>query len=263
MGLFANPRSEPRRTPTRTVFGDHQPNPEELGAMERRARLFMACASVLREDPLASPDANVTPIGDGIGLEDLVGRITPIFAKDRSLIYWTALRGALTILYVHTWDPESRSVPFWPAVERVMGVGLLSEPADPNRVYGVAPEWDSRLSARQREDALGIHGTVLFRLGDYERYSRMPIDDVLADPSLRMSDAVALDVIAWSAVAALRLGLPVREQPLPDLLEQPGWYIDPLWGEADRYWDGADWTARCRVRQGRKYLEAEQALNRR
>jgi hypothetical protein len=245
------------------MFGDAQPNPERPGSLQRRTRLFLACAELLREDPLASPHARKTPIGDGVGLENLVGQIAPVFARERSLIYWTALRGALAYLYINTWgDPESHTVPFYPTVELVMGVGLLSHPKDPVPIRGVAPQWDSRLSAEQRENVIGIYSTIGVRLSDYERYSQLSIDDVLADPSMRMSDAVALDVIAWSAVAMLRLDLVDQGNPQPDLLEQPGWYTDPLWGEAERYWDGTDWTANCRAKQGNTYVEMKQPLNR-
>jgi len=80
----------------------------------------------------------------------------------------------------------------------------------------------------------------------------MSLRDVKAQQSLFPGQAVALDIIAWAAVAELRLGLAddlLATFPRPDLLETPGWYTEPLFRKAERYWDG-DWTDRCRTPQG-------------
>ena len=249
MGLFSSrPRVEPRLQPRQTIQGHPQTRPEGPGAVQRRFRLFQACLLALRYEPLASVNAELTPVGDGMGLEDLVARIRPLFAQEPSMIYWTLLRGAIGHLYISTWDEQTRTVPFYPAVERAMGVGLLSDPEDPNRVFGVAPEWDSRVTAAQRENILGVYQSVFSLVGDYARYSAMDSGDVLKDPRLQISDTVALDMIAWAAIAVLRLDLASDEVPQPDRLEVPGWYAEPLWGKAERYWDGADWTDRSRAR---------------
>jgi hypothetical protein len=67
---------------------------------------------------------------------------------------------------------------------------------------------------------------------------------------------MALDFIAWSAVALLRteLAQDFLHAPEPDALEQPGWYTDPLWGKAQRYWDGTDWTERVRTSGGQEAI---------
>lgn len=258
MGLFSGYGSEARRQPQRTIDGRVQRDPEVPGSLQRRSRLFLACLRQLSGDPLASPKAEMVPIGDGLGLEGLVAQIAPLFALEQSMIRWTALRGALTNLYVVTWDPSSRQVPFRPVVERVMGVGVVSDLEEAEPAYGFAPGWEQRLDAQQKQAALGIYHSVAHRLADYERYSKLDMSDVLTDKRVRINDAVALDTIAWCAVAMLRLGLGAHagSAPAPDRLDEPGWYTDPLWGKAERYWDGTDWTARCRVRHGGRYVEA-------
>jgi hypothetical protein len=218
--------------------------------MERRFRLFIECVRKLSEDPLSAPSAKRTPIGDGCGMEGLVDKIAPLFEKERSLLRWVALRGALAHLYVMTVDSSSRAVPFLPVVEVAMGVGDVSAaPGTAEPVIDVMPEWVSRLSPEQRTGVIGLFQSLVSRLFDYENYSNLTIDEVNNAPRYRaVNDAMALDYIAWSAVALLRTGLAqdILTAPEPDALELPGWYTDPLWGKAERYWDGTDWTERVR-----------------
>jgi hypothetical protein len=214
--------------------------------MERRLRLFIECVRKLSNDPLAAPSAKGTPIGDGCGMEGLVAQIAPLFEKERSLLRWVALRGALSHLYVMTVDSSSRAFPFLPVVEVAMGVGDVSAtPGTGDPDIDVAPEWASRLSPEQRTGVVGLFTSLVSRLFDYENYSNMAIDEVNDLPQYRVvNDAIALDYIAWSAVALHRTGLAqhILTAPEPDALESPGWYTDPLWAKAERYWDGTDWT---------------------
>lgn len=242
--------------PGRTINGRPQPDPEQPGSLQRRARLFVESMRRIAEDPLASPSARGTPIGDGCGMEGLVARIAPLFDKERSLLRWVALRGAFTYLHIATVDRTSRVLPFSPAVETAMGVGNIAGPDADEPVIDVAPEWASRLSREQRAAVSGVFGALAVRLFDYDRYSQLPIDEVNQDPRCRLNDAMALDFIAWSAVALLRTGLAqdFLAAPEPDALERPGWYADPLWGKAQRYWDGTDWTERARTSDGQEAI---------
>jgi Protein of unknown function (DUF2510) len=224
--------------------------------LQRRARLFVECVRQLADDPLAQPAARGVPIGDGCGMERLVARIDPIFARERSLLRWVALRGALAQLYIMTVDDSSAALPFSPAVETAMGVGDVAPPGATEPVIGVGREWASRLSAEQRQAVVEVFSALAVRVFDYERYSQMSIDEVNQDPRCRLNDAMALDFIAWSAVALLRteLAQSFLHAPEPDALEQPGWYTDPLWGKAQRYWDGDDWTERVRASGGQEAI---------
>src|SRR6202035_4799055 len=146
--------------------------------------------------------------------------------------------------------------PFSPAVETAMGVGDVAPPEAAEPVIGVGREWASRLSAQQRQAVVEVFSALAVRVFDYERYSQMSIDEVNQDPRCRLNDAMALDFIAWSAVALLRteLAQSFLHAPEPDALEQPGWYTDPLWGKAQRYWDGDDWTERVRTSGGQEAI---------
>jgi hypothetical protein len=216
--------------------------------------MFVECIRRLQDDPLAAPSASRTPIGDGCGMEGLVARITPLFDQERSLLRWVALRGALAHLYITTVEASSGSMPFSPAIETAMGVGNVAPPDAAEVIVGVAPEWESRLSPEQREAVIGVYASLTQRLFYYDRYSEMSVDQANQDPRCRLNDAMALDYIAWSAVALLRTGLAAgfMSAPEPDALERPGWYADPLWGKAQRYWDGSDWTDRARGSNGQE-----------
>jgi hypothetical protein len=141
MGLFSKPRENRPKRPLLTINGRPQREPEGPGSLERRSRLFVECTRRLADDPLAGNGARGTPIGDGLGMETLVAKIAPLFEKERSLLRWVALRGAFTDLYINTIDRASMVLPFFPTVERVMGVGQLSEPGAAEQVIDVAPAW--------------------------------------------------------------------------------------------------------------------------
>jgi hypothetical protein len=99
-----------------------------------------------------------------------------------------------------------------------------------------------------------VFSALAVRLFDYERYSQMPVDEVNQDRRCWLNDAMALDFITWSAVALLRTDLAqgFLHAPEPDALDHPGWYTDPLWGKAQRYWDGTDWTENVRASGGQE-----------
>lgn len=248
VGLFSKPRKVLPKRPLLTINGRPQREPERPGSLERRCRLFVECTKRLADDPLARNNARGTPIGDGLGMEALVAKIASLFEKERSLIRWVALRGAFTDLYINTIDPASMVLPFFPTVERVMDVGHLSEPGAAEQVIDVAPDWAPRLTQQQRNAAIQVFTAVQIRAYDYQRYSKIGVDDINRDPKCYLNDAMALDFIAWSAVALLRMGIALQQMdvPEPDALDAPGWYTDPLFAKAERYWDGTDWTHRCR-----------------
>jgi hypothetical protein len=77
----------------------------------------------------------------------------------------------------------------------------------------------------------------------------------------RLGPSVALDAIAWAAVAVLRTEGLRLDIPEPNLLERPGWYIEPVFGQAERYWDGSDWTDRCRIPDRNAYREGDFPLS--
>jgi Protein of unknown function (DUF2510) len=245
-----------------TVNGRPQPSPEGPGTIQRRSRLFTECARRLATDPLASERASGQPIGDGCGLEGLVAKIAPLYKVEQSLIRWVALRGAFTELFVRVIDPTSSMAPPR-ALESVMGLEWAADGSGQGRLQ-VSAAWRSRLSQEQCNNALGVASSVLVRGDDYARYSSLSVPEINADPLYaRLGDAVAMDCLAWTAVALLRLGITQQffdRIPEPDALPHPGWYPEPLFAKSERYWDGSDWTSACRVSNGRGFTEADVPL---
>lgn len=244
-----------------TINGRPQPNPEVPGSMPRRNRLFGECERRLAAEHLAGPSAAGQPIGDGSGLEGLVAKVAPLFEREQSLIRWVALRGAFTELFIRIFDPDS-AIASPEDLEQVMGLAWVTDVQNGSHP-DLAQPWRTTLSPDQRQAALGVASSVFIRAEDYGRYSRMSVQDVNADPSCRVPKAAALDCIVWSAVALLRLGVAHQlfpQIPEPDALPEHGWYTEPLFAKAERFWDGSDWTARCRVRDGRGFIETSAPL---
>jgi hypothetical protein len=248
------PVREPVQRPSQTINGLRQRDPEQPGTLQRRARLFVECTRRIAKEPLADQSASGVPIGDGYGMEQLVSRIAPLFDKERSLLRWVALRGAFSQLYISSVDRESRTIPFSPAVEAAMGIRSVRDPASARNAVELAPGWASRLAKDQQHAIVEIFSAVAVRVLDYDRYSQLPMGEVNQDARCRLNDAMALDFIAWTAVALLRTGQAPGfwHAPEPDALYQPGWYTDPLWGKAQRYWDATDWTDRVRTSDGQE-----------
>ena len=261
MPLFRRqPETGPSDRRVLTVNGRPQPQPEAPGSMPRRNRLFVECERRPAADPLAGSAAG-RPIGDGSGLEGLVAKVAPLFEREQSLIRWVALRGAFTELFIRIFDPDS-AVASPEDLERVMGLEWVADVQGefhPN----LAQPWRTTLSPDQRQEALGVASSVFIRAEDYGRYSGMSVTDVNADPRCRIPKAAALDCIVWSAIALLRLGVAHQlfsQVPEPDALSEPGWYTDPLFAKAERFWDGFDWTGRCRTKDDRRFIETNVPL---
>jgi hypothetical protein len=245
-----------RKPPVLTINGRPQPQPEVIGGMPRRNRLFVECERRLAADPLAGSAAAGQPIGDGIGLEGLVAKLTPLFERERSLIRWVALRGALAEMFVRVVDRSSAVIYPGELVE-IMGLEWIDD-AYGESDLNLAQPWRTTLSSEQQQTALGVAGSIFMRSEDYARYSKMKVEDVNTDPHCQISRAIALDYIAWLAVAFLRLGIAQQlfsQVPEPDALPEPGWYTEPLFAKAERFWDGSNWTDSCRVKDSRGFNE--------
>jgi hypothetical protein len=70
-------------------------------------------------------------------------------------------------------------------------------------------------------------------------------------------DALRRWQIAWCASAFaggnLQKTLLQADIPAAQTLTDPGWYAEPVFSKCERFWDGKDWTARCRALEGRRW----------
>lgn len=261
MPLFRKGR-EPLQRPVLTINHRAQPQPEATGPFPRRFRLIVECQRRLADHPAAAPGSAGVPLGDGHGLEELVGTVAPLFAREPSLVRWVALRGALADLYAKALHPESAIVSM-EDIEAAMGLEWTDRGDESHA--GVASAWQQTLPEDVERAVLGVAASVLTRAESYATYETMSVQDLNAHQAGRtMSPALALDTIAWISVAILRLEighLAADAVPEPDLLDVPGWYTEPLFAKSERYWNGTDWTDACRARDGRDYVEGDVPLD--
>lgn len=255
--MFGLKERDPLIVPKRTITGRPQTEPESIGGFERRARLMWACVRLLAAESTAQPGAIGRPLGDGLGMEPLVEKIRPIFASERSMIRWTALRGALMFL-----DMAVPGEAQWRSLLLAMGLSVTTDPFDGReRIDLLQP--DGPLTPDLQGAAIGLYGSLASRLEEYDQLKATSVQEVNSDPRWYVNEAMALDYIVWSSVALLRTGAIAGMRPLPEpsAFEGPGWYIEPLFAKGERYWDGNDWTPRIRNRINGRMAEGHLPLD--
>lgn len=256
--------------PVMTINGRPQQTPETHGTVGRRSRLFVECERRLADDPMTQESARGYLLGDGTGLERLTAKIAPLFAREPSLIRWVALRGAFAPLHLYMFAPPDKQVPnmVTKSPEELADVMGLAWVDGTGQRYGRNSAGRPSLQARDqipqmpaeiRDGAVSIADLTITSVADYARVAEMSTEQVDADPMYSwLNDVIALDCIAWCAAALLRFNLGQNffsRMPEPDALPGPGWYVDPMSNEGERYWDGSDWTATCRRHEGHRLAD--------
>lgn len=247
----------PAVNPVLTINGRPQHLPEGPQTLERRGRLFVECVRRLAGDPLAAPAAHGKLIGYGSGLERLVEKIAPLFEREQSLVRWVALRGALAWLYREVLRQEgATSSP----QEFADAMGLAWVRGTAGDYMLVAARSQEQLSGERRNVAVATANVAANYLTYYQRIMKMTVRELNADAMCaELDDEIALECIAWCALACLRLRIDrewFANLPEPDALTEMGWYTDPISTEYQRYWDGSDWTAECRTRDGDRVVQS-------
>ena len=231
---FFGPSKVPSVRPNRSITGGPLAIPEDIGKLPRRVRLMAHAQRALADHPLAQASSFGQPLGDGTGMEAAVAHIAPIFARERSIVRWVALRGALLFLDMHCPEPAS-----WERLVR--GMGLRTEGG---KIVIVS---DLTMSPDAVEMAIGVAASIHNRLVHYDEAERASITDLNSAPLWStVHEAIGLDYIAWTAVALNRAGLPPAPEMEPGALDSPGFYAEPVFAKAERYWDGTYWTPRVR-----------------
>jgi hypothetical protein len=150
---------------------------------------------------------------------DVRGGIHTLFAREATFLKWVSLRGALLAIHDTVSDPQ-------------ISIGDLRS-------------WVGRAEPAGAVDLIS----------DYDRrISTLSFNDVLADRDLVRTPDWHLEFITWSAQVALADDYPfVHLFPAAQTLDVAGWYAEPVFSKSERFWDGADWTPRCRVLEGRNW----------
>jgi hypothetical protein len=273
MPLFRKEQPRTAPAPVLTINGRPQLAPEGPSAAERRTRLFVECERRLADDPLTQQAARGQLLGDGNGLEGLAGRIAPLFECEQSLVRWVALRAAFTHLHMFVFAPDDSGRRATRSPEELADVMGLTWKDNSGQVWSAGSAGEPQLAvadahnaapAQQRDVALAIAQMSVTFATSYPRIAQLPMQEVPGDGMCSaLNDVIALDCIAWTATALLRLGLSqllFSKVPEPDALVGPGWYTEPVFAKFERYWDGTDWTSSVRQQNGRQLVEGTVSL---
>jgi hypothetical protein len=246
VGLFSSkPRYEPSKEPRVSISGRPNFVRTEIGGANRRPLLFATSVRALARHPLAQPKAAGRPLGDGVGMESLVAELKPVFAKEQSLVRWIALRGAclfLDMVFSNDWEVAAQAV------------GIKWNGHGDARLAS-----SDGLTEQQIQGCVGLHESIRMKVAVYSELENMSLPAVLSDPRFRhIGTAAGFDYIAWASVVLLRTDRAeavVDNFGEPGRMDEAGWYTEPLFSKSERYYDGSDWTARCRViERGREML---------
>jgi Protein of unknown function (DUF2510) len=140
-----------------------------------------------------------------------------LLAKEARFIKWASLRGAVTTISIALEDPER-------SLDQLRGFAGGNEP---DGAVDLLRQYESRIST-------------------------LSFGDVLADPSLVKTNDWHLDFVAWAARAFVGGHLyNLMVIPPAQVLDIPGWYAEPVFAKSERFWDGTDWTSKCRIQDGR------------
>lgn len=269
MSLFASRQSEDETS--RRYLASAPPGP-------RTEVLTSACTQQIRELPVAAAGQ----FGKAVtvaGIEPASGLVRKIMHQDRDLSAFIARKimvhfKAMALGFMSGTLEENIA-----AFALAMGFTTPAEP--PPGLVAQARDMLSPEEVKQANALAVISFSVLRAVivgseaGDEYRlyvklYTGAPNMDV---------EAVAYDVIAWTATAVGRLmnrnlirpGFPMMTPDFRDVptMDKPGWYPNPaklggiVNGDAllQRFWDGTAWTDQVRMREGRRWATGSDSLH--
>lgn len=267
MPLFGSRQSEDETS--RRYLASAPPGP-------RTEVLTSACTQHVRELPVAAAGQ----FGKAVtvaGIEPASGLVRKIMYQDRDLSAFVA-RKIMQHLKVIALDYMSGTLEEDIATF-ASAMGFVT-PAEPDLV-GQARDTLSAEEVKQANALASVSFSVLraFTMGreagaEYRLYVKL----YTGAPDMD-AEAVAYDVIAWTAIAIGRLmnrdlvrpGFPMMAPNFRNVpaMDKPGWYPNPpklggiVNGDAvfQRFWDGTAWTDQVRIRQGRGWTTGSVSLH--
>jgi hypothetical protein len=224
----------------------------ETGGRPRKLELAVATIARMASDPVGGAAAWGESL-DGGGLRAAGDLLRDAVRQDRSLVRHVSRD--LIVLFEANGGIGSNEA-----------LALGSVGLDPSMVRDAAAEARAvarAIRARREGNTGGPNDLAIYR-------------DLFEDAS-DLGDERAIRIGAWSALVVARMASTDR---LPNgalflepgmhfiwPMEVAGWYPNPVnagdtGGDAsiERWWDGEDWTDRARIRDGRRWQEAEVSL---
>jgi hypothetical protein len=238
----------------------------------RKSVIAFACVNQVMALPAADAELFGQPIAGPLGLRPAAAVVHGILRQDRSMAAWAA-RDCVVLL-----DALLRSMggSRADAVDTMLAAaGLRHGPAiDPVQVAGLPFRVRAevlRLARRVRAMFFGLQCADSHCGPDRAFYQRL-----FAARSMSAA-LLAHDIAAWAGIVTGRLlhtgyldEMPWMSPEFSSVpaMSAPGWYPNPfqmgeiVLGEAScqRFWDGADWTDRVRVRGQQGWCECTKSM---
>ncbi|HUC14656.1 MAG TPA: DUF2510 domain-containing protein [Acidimicrobiales bacterium] len=154
--------------------------------------------------------------------KDVVASLNTLLAKEASFVKWVSLRGGLAFVSIALEDPDL-------SLAQLTRFAKRPPPKDTENL-----------------------------LARYPKIESASFSDVLGDPTLFRNHDWHIDFTAWCAAAFAggNLHRTVLQADIPpaQALTDPGWYAEPVFSKCERYWDGRDWSARCRALRDKQWV---------
>jgi hypothetical protein len=240
--------------------------------------LTAACTQQIRELPVAA----AAQFGKAVtvaGLEPASRLVRKIMHQDRDLSAFIARKIMMHFKAIATSYMPGTLEENIAAFGSAMGFTSPTEPR-PDLV-AQAREILSPEEVEQASALAAISFAILRAVivgGEAGDEYRLYVKLYTGDPDMDV-EAVAYDVIAWTAIAVGRLmnrdlispEFPMMAPKFRDVpaMDKPGWYPNPpkiggmVNGDAvfQRFWDGAAWTDQVRMRDGRRWVTGSVSLH--
>lgn len=239
----------------------------------------LAASCVLRTMPhpvAASYGALLTPADLDAGIEI----VREVLRQDRDLSAWIARKAMVQMNFaldggVNQEDMSARGLgPGLPLGLQAVGLTLDGDRIVVWEESSASEQVDPASAIATASSALAVlHAAVA---PDATPAERELYQDLYTGESGRDVESLGYEIAAWASIAVARTAnaglLPQSFDPaFRDVPAMPaaGWYPNPgktgpiVQGEAafQRYWDGAAWTDRARVRQGRDWTTVSLSLH--
>jgi hypothetical protein len=240
----------------------------------RTEGLAASCVLRIATTPVAARDR----YGDVITIDELrsaAGVVGETMAQDRDLSAWIARKVAVQLNFALTGDrtdPDmSKAGLTSNAILALQAVGI--RPAGSGAELEFCEAVDLPVADRDRALDLDLAkrslAVLIAAVGEPSRRQRRLFEDLYAGARGSQAERDGYEITAWTSILIGRLIscdiVPAFDRRYRDIpaMSEAGWYPNPgttgqiVGGDPQfqRFWDGAHWTDRARVRQSGRWIE--------